>query len=78
MTMFATIVNRGNRTGDILTVRKGQKAHRLKRGEQVTLDIGFGGAETVLLDAMNTGAPDDTYEGQPVVTVDTLNPDRSV
>ena len=77
MTMFATIVNRGNRTGDILTVRKGQKAHRLKRGEQVTLDIGFGGAETVLLDAVNE--PDgDVYAGQPVVTVDTVNPDRSV
>ena len=72
MTMFATIINSGNRTADILTVRHGKTSTKLRRGERVKLGIPVTAHDTVLLLAEHdTEDPNDAFVGEPAIVVTT-------
>lgn len=72
MTMRATVVNRGNRTGDVLIVRRmnpdgTSDTKRLKRGDAFDLDAPYHGAVTYEVQAEM--AESDDWVGNPQLTV---------
>ena len=72
MTVSATVINSGNRTADILTVRHGKTSIKLRRGERVKLGVPVAAHDTVLLTGEHdTEDPNDAFVGEPAIVVTT-------